>query len=145
MSLSGSSSTVAARAAEASASRRLRAAATGLRAYGEPLLWLTSGGLAIALAMISGLLALVLVQGAGTFWPLPLVRIETADGNVAMGEVTRTESWRPDDEALERLPAGERDRARAILATREAERRLGVDEHVVPQPPVACSGPATSR
>lgn len=116
--------TATSRVAEACTKRRSRGAATGLRAYGEPLLWLTSGGLAIALAMISGLLALVFVQGVGTFWPVPVLRIEALDGSIAMGEVTRIERYRPDEAVVEAMPEAERARARALLAKDEIERRL---------------------
>ena len=75
--------------------RGSRGRGMSLRAYGEPLLWLTSGGLAISLMMIVGLLLLVVVQGIGTFWPVPVVRIETSDGTVSMGEVSREELYRP--------------------------------------------------
>jgi phosphate transport system permease protein len=72
--------------------RRSRSRAS-LFAQGEPLIWLTGGGLAIALFMICGLLALILANGVATLWPVPLVRIETASGAV-LGEVTRAETFR---------------------------------------------------
>jgi len=75
--------------------RSPRSSLRGLSAYGEPMLWLTSGGLAISLMMIAGLLVLVIVQGIDTFWPVPVVRIETTGGVVAMGEVTRSELYTP--------------------------------------------------
>ena len=107
------------RGADASARRRSRAAATGLRAYGEPLLWLTSGGLAASLMMILGLLALVLFEGIDTFWPLPVVRVEVADGPVVVGEVTREEWYRPADAVVDALPEVAREPARAALARAE--------------------------
>ena len=107
---------VAGSSAAASPRRRLRRVAIGLRAHGEPLLWLTSGGLAISLMMIAGLLLLVLVQGIDTFWPVPVVRIETSDGGVAMGEVTRQEWYRPAPTVIDALPEAERERARAQVA-----------------------------
>lgn len=100
----------------AQAARRTRAAATGLRAYGEPLLWLTSGGLAFSLMMIVGLLALVVFQGIGTFWPVPVVRMEVATGPAVVGEVTRSEWYRPAAATFDALPEGERDDARARVA-----------------------------
>ena len=46
------------------------------------MLWLTGGALSISLFMILGLLALVLWYGVGTFWPQPVVRVETVDGRI---------------------------------------------------------------
>ncbi|HEY2773157.1 MAG TPA: phosphate ABC transporter permease PstA [Candidatus Binatia bacterium] len=106
--------------------RRRTGGATTLRAFGEPLLWLTSGGLAISLMMIFGLLVLVFAQGLDTFWPVPVTRIETADGKVSMGEVTRIDSYVPDDAIFAALPDGIRDKARAQVAATggRATRRL---------------------
>ncbi|MFN2426154.1 MAG: phosphate ABC transporter permease PstA [Candidatus Binatia bacterium] len=104
------------RGLEASARRRSRAAATGLRAFGEPLLWLTSGGLAASLMMILGLLVLVFAEGIGTFWPRPVVRVEAVDGQVAVGEVTREEWYRPTPVVIDTLPDALRERAHAAVA-----------------------------
>ncbi len=70
--------------------RRVSTHAT-LTAHGEPLVWLTGGALAIAVVMVVGLLALVVYQGAGTFWPKPLVELKLADVRLLLGEVTRRE------------------------------------------------------
>ena len=67
------------------------------------MLWLTGGGLVIALLMIAGLLMLVLYQGMGTFWPSGLPRFETKDGQVIMGEVTRTERYGDEGEGKRQL------------------------------------------
>ncbi len=98
------------------ARRRARAAATSLRACGEPLLWLTSGGLAFSLAMILGLLALVLFEGIRTFWPEPVVRVEVADGPAALGEITRSEWYEPAASVFDALPEGGREAARSAVA-----------------------------
>ena len=107
------------RLATATAKRRSRAAATSLKAYGEPLLWLTSGGLAVSLMMIVGLLGLVVFQGIGTFWPQPVVRVETVGGKVVQGEVTREQWFRPSAAVLDQLPESTRDGAREMLARQE--------------------------
>lgn len=73
-----------------------------LTAYGEPSIWLTGGALVIALAMMVGILALILVQGTGTFWPLRVVRWDLGD-RVVMGEITRREWFRPDPQFLQTL------------------------------------------
>lgn len=109
------------------ASRRPRRSLGGvsLLAQGEPMLWLTGGGLALALVMIVGLLALVAWQGATTFWPVPVVQVTTPGGTFA-GEVTREENYRPRADEIAALPAEMQDRARAALAAASgwAHRRL---------------------
>ncbi len=77
---------------------RVRRQATSLVAQGEPWLWLASGALAIALAMIVGLLALILVRGTATFWPRPLVRIERVGAAPILGEVNAEEDARREPE-----------------------------------------------
>lgn len=96
--------------------RRLPGAGGMLLARGEPMLWLTGGGLAICALMIAGLLTLVLWQGAVTFWPKPVERFVTVGGDVSMGEVTRRESYRPGDAVLAALDGEAGDRARAAAA-----------------------------
>ncbi len=73
--------------------RRLSSPASAVLARGEPWQWLTGGGLVISIVMITGLLGLVLWQGARTFWPSPLLRYEMAAGDVVLGEVTRHEIY----------------------------------------------------
>jgi len=64
-------------------------------AQGESLIWLTGGALIFCLLMIVGLLALIVVQGAPTFWPQPVVQVETLAGRIYAGEVSRIESYAP--------------------------------------------------
>jgi phosphate transport system permease protein len=71
--------------------RRLGSAHTSLAAHGEPWIWLTGGGLALAIAMITGLLAFIAIRGASTFWPAPLELLELSDGRRVLGEVTANE------------------------------------------------------
>ncbi len=66
------------------------------------MLWLTGGGLAVALAMIAGLLALVLAKGVITLWPMPLEQFALRDGTTLMGEVTREEQYVPEDGSVEK-------------------------------------------
>ena len=75
--------------------RRPGKRATSLLSHGEPMVWLTGGALAIALMMIVGLLLLVVWQGAGTFWPLRVLEIETLDGRRIAGVVPDEESYEP--------------------------------------------------
>ena len=72
--------------------RRVRSAHAGLAAHGEPWVWLTGGSLALAIAMIVGLLAFIAARGAATFWPVPLELVELTDGRRVLGEVTGRET-----------------------------------------------------
>jgi phosphate transport system permease protein len=74
-------------------------------ARGEPMVWLTGGGLALSLLIIAGLLGLVLIQGFSTFWPRPLLLATLLDGTRVLGEATRNEGYRPGPKLLEGLPA----------------------------------------
>jgi phosphate transport system permease protein len=71
------------------------------------MVWLTGGALATALAMIVGLLILVVYEGLQTFWPRALVQLkflEPSGGETTLlGEVTRTERFRPEPTLLEEL------------------------------------------
>ncbi|HUF79214.1 MAG TPA: phosphate ABC transporter permease PstA [Thermoanaerobaculia bacterium] len=96
--------------------RRPTGGASSLIAAGEPMLWLTGGAMLVCLAMIQGLLALVAYQGFSTFWPRPIVRVETLSGGVLVGEVTRHDSYRPGDQAFRDLPPEESARAREAVA-----------------------------
>jgi phosphate transport system permease protein len=71
--------------------RRSRSASSGLAAHGEAWVWLTAGCLATAIAMIVGLLSLIAIRGAATFWPVPLELVELNDGRRFLGEVTTRE------------------------------------------------------
>jgi phosphate transport system permease protein len=105
--------------------RRLRTKAS-LFAQGEPMIWLTGGGLTVAIFMIVGLLALVVGQGVTTLWPAPVVRAGLADGGVVMGEVTRAESYRPGASMLASLAPEAAAKARAEMAAHDGalHRRL---------------------
>lgn len=92
-------------AAPARARRR-----TTLAARGEPLIWLLGAGQAIASLMILGLLLFVLVKGFATFWPKPIELVETRSGLLYLGEITRTESFRPTQSAESAAPAAMVDR-----------------------------------
>lgn len=97
--------------------RRMR---NSLVAEAEPLVWLTGGALAFALFMIVGLLGLILVLGSTTFWPRPLVLLPMRDGRSALGEIVRTETFRPGQEQLAALAGPE-----LAAAQRELDQRGG--------------------
>lgn len=91
-----------------------------LFAYGEPMIWLTGGALAIALLMIVGLLSLVLFEGIRTFWPGPVQSFVMVDGKKYMGEVTRVEQYRPGEDMFRQLTTAMKERA-----TQEMDRQRG--------------------
>ena len=101
---------------------RSRRPAAAVIARGEPMLWLTAGALAIALFMITGLVALVVVMGGGTFWPARLERVELLDGRVLLGEAAGRETYELTRARLDSLPEAARPAAEKLLAGRsEAE------------------------
>ena len=97
--------------------RQRRRWGNSLLAQGEPSVWLTGGALAVAISMIVGLLALVIVQGASTFWPTPAVEIQTVEGKTLLGEVTRTETYKPEQSVFDVLPPGQKEKAMEEAAT----------------------------
>jgi phosphate transport system permease protein len=58
---------------------------------GEPFVWLTGGALALALVMVAGLIAIILVNALGFFWPSRVVQVTLADGRVLTGAVDERE------------------------------------------------------
>ncbi len=61
-------------------------------ARGEHLIWFTGSALGACLLMIAGLVAIILVNGLGFFWPKPLTRLTLKDGSVLLGEVVQREA-----------------------------------------------------
>ncbi|MEX1015971.1 MAG: ABC transporter permease subunit [Phycisphaeraceae bacterium] len=76
-------------------SRRRPRAGSSLTAHGEPMVWLIGGGLAVCALMIVVLIGWIALQGFATFWPKPIVQLETTDGTMLLGEVTRSELFEP--------------------------------------------------
>jgi phosphate transport system permease protein len=58
---------------------------------GEPFIWLTGGALALALLMVAGLIALIVVNGLGFFWPEGVVRLTLQDGKSVTGQIVERE------------------------------------------------------
>lgn len=81
-------------------------AATALLARGEPMVWLAGGGLVVAMLMVAGLVGFVFWQGMTTFWPDPVLQIQTRSGERVVGEVTRQERFRPEPNLAESLEPG---------------------------------------
>ncbi|MGL4465714.1 MAG: phosphate ABC transporter permease PstA [Planctomycetia bacterium] len=108
------------------AGRRPRSGVS-LQANGEAMIWLTGGAVVLAFVMIVGLLVLIVFQGVGTFWPGPLYAVALRDGGkTVLGEVTKTETYRPTVDLYDRLPESLRDVARGEIeqAGGVARRRL---------------------
>jgi ABC-type phosphate transport system permease subunit len=101
--------------------------AHSLLAQGESMVWLTGGALFFCLTMIVGLLALIIAQGAPTFWPQPVVQIETRSGNIYAGEVSRTERFVPTASDLrEDIPADAAASEEVPVATATEEEKTAV-------------------
>ena len=53
---------------------------------GEPCVWATGAALAITLLIAATLIAVVMVNGLGVFWPSALEKLELKDGSAVLGE-----------------------------------------------------------
>ncbi len=58
---------------------------------GDAFVWLTGSAVAVSLIMVAALLALILWNGLGFFWPKELVRFSLAGGEEVLGEITDRE------------------------------------------------------
>jgi phosphate transport system permease protein len=77
---------------------------------GEPFIWLTGGALALALLMVAGLVALILWNGLGFFWPADVLRATLRDGTVLTGQVVDRERVPgPEGQHRIKLKVGNRD------------------------------------
>ncbi|MEQ9461806.1 MAG: phosphate ABC transporter permease PstA [Phycisphaeraceae bacterium] len=92
--------------------RRTHHAVSSLLSRGEPMIWLMAGGLALAIAMVTWLLGLVLIQGMTTFWPLAITELELIDGRTIMGQEVRHERLEVDEAFFAALPEAQREAAR---------------------------------
>lgn len=81
---------------------------------GRAMTWLTGGTLALNLLLVAGLLALLFWNGAGAFWPRPVVVLSLADGTKVMGEIHDREEIPREDQRVAavmrlKLKTGNRD------------------------------------
>jgi phosphate transport system permease protein len=58
---------------------------------GEPFIWLTGGALTLALLVVVGLIALIVWNGMGFFWPKEITRLTLSDGTVITGQIVERE------------------------------------------------------
>ncbi|MGH7455332.1 MAG: phosphate ABC transporter permease PstA, partial [bacterium] len=58
---------------------------------GNAFIWLTGLTAGIGLLMIGGLVALILMNGVGIFWPAPLEELTLKDGSKVLGEIWNRE------------------------------------------------------
>ncbi len=56
------------------------------------MIWLTGSALGICLLMIFGLLAIILVNGLGIFWPHGIEQVTTRDGSLLAGELAQRQA-----------------------------------------------------
>jgi len=56
------------------------------------MIWFTGSSLGICLLMIFGLLAIILVNGLGIFWPHAIEQVTTVDGSVLAGEIAQRQA-----------------------------------------------------
>jgi len=61
-------------------------------ARGDHMSWFTGSALGICLLMIFGLLAIILVNGLGIFWPHGIERVTTGDGSILAGELVQRQA-----------------------------------------------------
>ncbi|HEX6736951.1 MAG TPA: phosphate ABC transporter permease PstA [Vicinamibacteria bacterium] len=59
---------------------------------GEHLIWFTGSALGVCLLMIAGLIAIIVTNGLGFFWPKPLDQLSLKDGSALLGEVVGREA-----------------------------------------------------
>ena len=113
-------------AGKRAAGYRPRGSAGSFLAAGEPMLWLTGGALTVCIVMIVGLLLLVIHQGVATFWPAPVVKMNTFEDRTYMGEITREEAFRPSQAVFDALKPDMAPRAHLLVKEKdgEAHRRL---------------------
>jgi phosphate transport system permease protein len=71
-----------------------RLTARSLQAFrrGDPFIWFTGSALGVCLLMVAGLIAVILVNGLGFFWPRRLLEVTLKDGSVFLGEVVAREA-----------------------------------------------------
>lgn len=62
---------------------------------GDIFLWFTGAVLGVIILMVAGLLLVVVLNGAGVFWPSAVVEVRTKAGQIFMGEIKAEEEIPP--------------------------------------------------
>ncbi len=76
---------------------------TPFSARGEPKVWLMGMAVIVCLVLIVGIVGLIVVRGASTFWPGPIDEVRLHDGTIFFGVPSRTEAYRPGDSETEKI------------------------------------------
>lgn len=95
-------------AGQAKKGRAVRRYTADLSAVGEPALWGFGGALALGIIAIAAFLFMIAWNGFTTFWPKPIVVVETVDGRVIAGEPSRSSRYRPGENVLAPLSPEQR-------------------------------------
>ena len=77
-------------------SPRARTRIARLFRRGDHLIWLSGGALGLAALLITGLLVLVILNGAAFFWPFALTAADRTDGTQVMGVIASAQLERKD-------------------------------------------------
>jgi phosphate transport system permease protein len=77
---------------------------------GEPQVWATAAALTIMLSLVFVVLAVVMVQGLGVFWPKQVIEVILADGRKILGEQIRAETNPDTHETSLQFKTGNRER-----------------------------------
>ena len=77
-------------------SPRARTRIARLFRRGDHLIWLSGGALGLAALLITGLLVLVILNGAAFFWPFGITAADRADGTQVMGVIASAQLERKD-------------------------------------------------
>ncbi len=80
------------------------------KSRGEPFVWGLGAALAIGIIMIVGFLALILYNGALTFYPLQIDAVTLKSGAKIAGQLSRSEVFKISPELIQGLPEEVRDR-----------------------------------
>jgi phosphate transport system permease protein len=83
-----------------------------MRSYwkrGEPCVWGAGAALSIILLITITLIAVVIANGMGVFWPSRVARIALTDGSVLMGEIMQRQRVPDTDRQRMRIKVGNRD------------------------------------
>lgn len=76
---------------------------TPLSAHGEPSVWLMGVALLMCLLLIVGLIGIIIVRGARTFWPNEIQTVTLRSGETFLGQPIYTERYTPGASERQRI------------------------------------------